>query len=145
MRQHQLPDPDGGGKDRGSDAASAAVDGLVIRACWHSRQLQRIISRPLAAVRMSGFAGRSSLALVVAALCLAPRTACAQDTAVTYSSWPIGFGSNLTVGQSPNAYGFPGFNSGDARGGGFSYMRTQFPNGFFVRSETGGPRFSVDG
>jgi opacity protein-like surface antigen len=73
---------------------------------------------------------------MLAALCLAPRTACAQDAAVTYSSWPIGFGSNLTVGQSANTYGFPGFNGADARG--FSTTRYNFPNGFFVGSETGG-------
>ncbi len=93
---------------------------------------------------MSGFARKSSLALGLAALCLAPRAACAQDTAVTYSSWPIGFGSNLTVGQSPNAYGFPGFSNADARTG-FSTMRTNFPNGFFVGAEGGSLGFGLSG
>jgi opacity protein-like surface antigen len=78
---------------------------------------------------MSVFAKRSGLALVLAALCVAGRTACAQTAAVTYSSWPIGFQSNLTVGQSSNIYG--SFDGSDARGG-FSYMRANFPNGWFV-------------
>jgi opacity protein-like surface antigen len=55
---------------------------------------------------------------------------------MTYSSWPVGFHSNLTVGQSSNIYG--SFDGGDARAGGFSYMRTNFPNGWFVGSEGGG-------
>jgi opacity protein-like surface antigen len=55
---------------------------------------------------------------------------------VTYSSWPLGFHSNLTVGQSSNIYG--SFDGSDARGGGFSYMRTNFPNGWFVGSGEGG-------
>ena len=60
------------------------------------------------------------------------RTASAQTAAVTYSSWPIGFYSNLTVGQGSNIYGsFAGFDGSDARGG-FSYMRYHFPNGWFV-------------
>jgi hypothetical protein len=64
--------------------------------------------------------------------------ACAQTAAVTYSSWPVGFGSNLTVGQSSNIYGsVSGFAGNDVRGGGFSYLRTSFPNGWFVGGETG--------
>jgi len=80
---------------------------------------------------MSIFAGRISLAFLLAVLAPGARTACAQ--AMTYSSWPVGFHSNLTVGQSANTYGnFVGFDGSDARGGGFSYMRTNFPNGWFV-------------
>jgi opacity protein-like surface antigen len=56
---------------------------------------------------------------------------------VTYSSWPVGFHSNLTVGQNSNVYGsFAGFDGADARG--FSSMRYNFPNGWFVGSEAGG-------
>jgi hypothetical protein len=75
--------------------------------------------------------------LVLAALSLGARTACAQTTAVTYSSWPIGFYSNLTVGQGSNTYGsFAGFDGSDARRG-FSTTRHDFPNGWFVGSGTG--------
>jgi hypothetical protein len=95
-------------------------------------------------VRMSIFTSRLGLAIGLAALCLGARTACAQ--AVTYSSWPIGFRSNLTVGQSSNAYGsFSSFDGSDARGGGFSYMRTNFPNGWFVGGEGGGTGLSMNG
>jgi opacity protein-like surface antigen len=69
--------------------------------------------------------------LVLAALCLGGRTAAAQTAAVTYSSWPVGFHSNLTVGQGSNSYGsFAGFDGSDAKG--FSYMRYPLPNGWFV-------------
>jgi opacity protein-like surface antigen len=95
------------------------------------------ISAHLAAVRMSIFAGRIGLALVLAVLCPAARTAHAQ--AVTYSSWPIGFQSNLTVGQGSNIYGsFAGLDGAGARAGGFSSQRYNFPNGWFVGSEAGG-------
>jgi opacity protein-like surface antigen len=82
---------------------------------------------------MSVFGCRSGFALLLAALCLAGRTACAQSAAaVTYSSWPVGFYSNLTIGQSSNIYGsFAGFDGSDVRGR-FSYMRANFPNGWFV-------------
>jgi len=94
---------------------------------------------------MSVFVVRSGLALVLAALCLAGRTACAQTAAVTYSSWPIGFHSNLTAGQSSTVYGsFAGFDGSEARGG-FSTMRTTFPNGWFVGGGTGGMGFSMNG
>jgi hypothetical protein len=94
---------------------------------------------------MSVFGYRSGLALVLAALCLAGRTACAQTAAVTYSSWPIGFQSNLTVGQGSNIYGsFAGFDGSDARGG-FSTMRYAFPNGWFVGGGTGGLGFGMNG
>lgn len=93
-------------------------------------------------------AGRLGLALVLAALCLGGRTAHAQAAPVTYwlPSWPIGFGGNLTASQSSNTYGnFPGFDGSDARGGGFSYMRYNFPNGWFVGSESGGTGLSMNG
>jgi hypothetical protein len=94
---------------------------------------------------MSVLVKRSGLALVLAALCLAGRTACAQTAAVTYSSWPIGFYSNLTVGQNSTIYGsFAGFDGSDARGG-FSYMRYPLPNGWFVGGGTGGMGFGING
>jgi opacity protein-like surface antigen len=94
---------------------------------------------------MSGFVVRSGLALVLAALCLAGRTAGAQTADVTYSSWPVGFHSNLTVGQGSNIYGsFAGFDGSDARSS-FSTMRYAFPNGWFVGGGTGGIGLSMNG
>jgi hypothetical protein len=81
--------------------------------------------------------------LVLAAFCLGGRPAGAQTAAVTYSSWPIGFQSNLTVGQNSNIYGnFAGFDGSDARGG-FSTMRANFPNGWFVGGGASG--FGMNG
>ena len=97
---------------------------------------------------MSVFSGRLGLAFVLAALCLGGRTAHAQAAPVTYwtPGWPLGFGDNLTVGQSSNTYGnFPSFDGSDTRGGGFSYMRYKFPNGWFVGGERGGMGLSVSG
>ncbi len=94
------------------------------------------------------FAGRLGLALVLAALCLGGRTAHAQAAPVSYwiPSWPIGFGGNLTAGQSSNTYGnFPGFDGSDANGGGLSNMRYNFPNGWFVGGEGGGLGLSMNG
>jgi len=94
------------------------------------------------------FSTRLGLALVLAALCLGGRTAHAQAAAVNYwiPGWPVGFGGNLTVGQNSNAYGnFPSFEGSDARGGGFSYMRHNFPNGWFVGGEGGGMGLSMNG
>ena len=96
---------------------------------------------------MSIFAGRLGLAFVVAALCLGVRTAHAQAAPVAYwmPSWPIGFGGNLAGGQSLNTYGtFPGFDGSDARGGGFSWVRTNFPAGGFVGG-AGGMGLSMSG
>jgi len=90
---------------------------------------------------MSVFGCRTGLALVLAALCLAGRTAGAQS-AVTYSSWPVGFYSNLTVGQSSNIYG--SFDGSDARGG-FSTMRANFPNGWFVGGGASAAGFGLNG
>ena len=97
---------------------------------------------------MSNFSSRLGLALVLAALCLGGRTAHAQAAPVTYlvSGWPVGFGGNLTVGQSSSIYGnFPSFGVSDIRGGALSYTRTNFPNGWFVGSERGGMGLSVSG
>ena len=97
---------------------------------------------------MSIFSSRLGLAFVLAALCLGGRTAHAQAAPVTYwiPSWPVGFGGNPTVGQSSNTYGnFPSFDGSDARGGGFSYMRYNFPNGWFVGGEGGGMGLSMNG
>jgi opacity protein-like surface antigen len=66
---------------------------------------------------------------------------------VTYwiPSWPVGFGGNLTVGQSADTYGnFPSFDGSDARGGGFSYLRYNVPNRWFVGGE-GGMGLSMNG
>jgi opacity protein-like surface antigen len=99
---------------------------------------------------MSIFASRIGFAFVLAvmaALCLGGRTAHAQADPVTYwiPGWPLGFGGSLT-GQSSNTYGnFPSFDDQDARGGGFSYMRYNFPNGWFVGGEGGGMGLSMNG
>ena len=89
---------------------------------------------------MSISSSRLGLVFVLAALCLSARTAHAQAP-MTYwiPNLPIGFGGNLTVGQNWNTYGnVPSFNGTDARGGGFSSMRYNFPNGWFVGGEGGG-------
>jgi opacity protein-like surface antigen len=93
------------------------------------------------------FSSRLGLALVLAALCLGGRTAQAQAAPVNYwiPGWPAGFGGNLTVGQGSNTYGnFPSFDGSDARGG-FSSMRYNFPNGWFVGGEGGGMGLSMNG
>jgi opacity protein-like surface antigen len=98
--------------------------------------------------RMSIFSSRLGLALVLAALCLGGRTAHAQAAPVNYwiPGWPAGFGGNPTVGQGSNTYGnFPSFDGSDARGGGFSSMRYNFPNGWFVGGEGGGMGLSMNG
>jgi opacity protein-like surface antigen len=96
---------------------------------------------------MSVFAGRLGLALVLAALCLGGRTAHAQAAPVTYwiPGWPIGFGGNPAVDASSSTYGnFPGFEGSSARGG-FSNMRYNFPNGWFVGAESGGMGLGMSG
>ena len=96
---------------------------------------------------MSVFARSCGLALVLAALCPGERTAHAQAAPVSYwiPGWPIGFGGN-PVGQGSNTYGnFPGFNGSDIRGGGFSYPRYNFSNGWFVGGEGGGVGLSMNG
>ena len=93
---------------------------------------------------MSVLTSRSALALALAALCLGERTACAQTADVTYSSWPVGFHSNLTVGQGSNIYGsFAGFDGSDARR--FSTLRYAFPNGWFVGGGAGGMALGING
>jgi opacity protein-like surface antigen len=65
---------------------------------------------------------------------------------VTYwlPSWPIGFGGDAAAGEGSNTYGnFPGFDGSDRRGG-FSNMRYNFPNGWFVGSEGGGMGLSMN-
>jgi hypothetical protein len=97
--------------------------------------------------RMSVFARSCGLALVLAALCLGERTAHAQAAPVSYwiPGWPIGFGGN-PVGQGSNSYGnFPGFTGSDIRGGGFSYPRYNFSNGWFVGREGGGIGLGMNG
>ena len=97
---------------------------------------------------MSILSGILGFAFVLATLCLGGPTAHAQAAPVPYwlPSWPVGFGGNLTVGESSNTYGnFPSFEGSDARGGGFSYMRHNFPNGWFVGGEGGGMGLSMNG
>ena len=80
-----------------------------------------MVSAHLVVAWMCTIAGRLGLACVLVALCLG------------------GFGGNLPAGQGSNSYGnFPSFDGGDARGGGPSNMRYNFPNGWFVGSEGGG-------
>lgn len=100
-----------------------------------------IVSTHLAVARMSIFSGRLGIALAVAALCLGTRTAHAQAAPVTYwiPSWPIGFGGNLAADPSSSTYGnFPSFDGSGARGGGFSHMRYNFSDGWFVGAGGGG-------
>ncbi|UPK08283.1 hypothetical protein IVB05_30135 [Bradyrhizobium sp. 170] len=90
---------------------------------------------------MLNFSGRLGLALVLAMLCLGGRTAHAQAAPVGYwvQGWPMGFGGDPAASESPNSYGnFPSFDFSDARSGGFSYARYNFPNGFFVGSQRNG-------
>jgi hypothetical protein len=97
---------------------------------------------------MSIFSGRLGVALALVALCLGTRTAHAQAAPVTYwiPGWPVGFGGNLTVDPSSNTYGnFPSFDGSGARGGGFSNMRYNFPNGWFVGAEGGGMVLGMNG
>jgi hypothetical protein len=64
---------------------------------------------------------------------------------MTYSSWPVGFHSHLTVGQGSNSYGsFAGFDGSDV-GGSFSTMRYPLPNGWFVGGGAGGLGFGMNG
>jgi opacity protein-like surface antigen len=94
------------------------------------------------------FSVRLGLALALAALCPGGRTAHAQAAPVTYwiPSSLVGFGGNPTDGQTSNTYGnFPGFDGSGARGGGFSYMRYNFPNGWFVGNEGGRMGLSMNG
>jgi opacity protein-like surface antigen len=97
---------------------------------------------------MSIFAGRLGLAFVLVALCLGGRTAHAQTGPVTYwlPNWPIGFGGNLTDGESSNTYGnFPSFDGRGVGGDRFSYTRYNFANGWFVGSEASGMGLSMNG
>ena len=93
---------------------------------------------------MSAIAVRFGFALGVAALCLGER-AYAQSGAMTTSSWPAGFLGSATAGQNSNTYGFAGFDGSDARGGGFSYARTNFPNGWFVGAGASGMGLGMNG
>ena len=79
-------------------------------------------------VRMSIFAGRLGLAIVLAALCLGGRTAHAQAAPVPYWSpgWPIGFGGTPPADQS-------------------SQTRYNFPNGMFVGSTSSGAGLNWSG
>jgi hypothetical protein len=103
----------------------------------------------LAAVSDVGFGSSINSRIDAGGALLAGRTASAQSADVTCSSWPIGFYSNLTVGQGSNIFGgFAGFDGSDARG--FSTTRINFPNGWFVGGGASaaepviGPRLCAD-
>src|SRR5207237_8514067 len=120
----------------------------VLAPHWRSRYLEGMVSAHLVVARMSIFSNRLGLALVLAALCLGGRTADAQAAPVTYwiPGWPIGFGGNPTGGQSSNSYGnFPSLDGSGAQGGGYSDMRYNFRNGWFVGGESGGMGLRVNG
>jgi opacity protein-like surface antigen len=58
----------------------------------------------------------------------------------------LGFGGSLALGQSSNFYdSFSSFGGGEARSGGLSNMRYEFPNGWFVGSEGGAMGLSANG
>jgi opacity protein-like surface antigen len=85
------------------------------------------------------FAGRLGLLVVLAVLCLGPRTAHAQATPLSYwtPGWPMGFGG---TDANANVYAnFPSFTSTDARG--FSYQRFDIGNGWFVGNARGTTSF----
>jgi hypothetical protein len=115
---------------------------------WRFCNLESMVSRHLAVARMSIFTSRFGFALVLTALCLGGRAAHAQTAPVNYwiPGGLFGFGGNPAAGQSANTYGnVPGFDAGDARSGGFSYLRTNFPNGWFVGGESGRLGLSMTG
>jgi hypothetical protein len=88
-----------------------------------------------------------ALALVLAAFCLGARTAHAQAAPVPYwtPGWPIGFGGNMTFGQSSNSYGnLAGFNGSDANSS-FSVARYNFSDGWFVGSQGGSVGLGMNG
>jgi len=101
------------------------------------------------------FAGRLGFAFVLLAVGLGGQAAHAQSAPVTYwtPGW-LGFGGNLNAGQgandqdsngqASNTYGnVLGFD--DRSAGGFSTMRYNFPNGWFVGSERSGMGLSMSG
>jgi hypothetical protein len=88
-------------------------------------------------MQMSIFVRSLGFTLVLAALCLAGRTAHAQAAPVQYwlSNWPIGFGGNPGVDQNTD---------GDATGvAGAS--RYNLPNGWFVGSSRSGMALGMNG
>jgi opacity protein-like surface antigen len=87
---------------------------------------------------MSISSSRLGPVFVLAALCLSGRTAHAQAP-MTYwiPNLPVAFGGDLTVGQS--------LDGTNARGGRFSSMRYNFPNGWFVGGEGGAIGFGMNG
>jgi len=102
----------------------------------------------LAVARMSTFAGRLDIALVLTALCVGAQSAHAQVAPVPYWSpgSPTGFGANLTAGQSVNTYfNFLNVDGSAARGSDFSYMRYNFPNGWFLAAKGGDLGLSMNG
>jgi opacity protein-like surface antigen len=95
----------------------------------------------LVVAQMSIFTSRLGIAFALAMLCLGGPMARAQTAPVSYwiPGWSMGLGSDMLDGQGPSSYGnFPSFDFSDARSGGFSYARYNFPNGFFVGSQRSG-------
>jgi hypothetical protein len=97
---------------------------------------------------MSIFSGRLGFVFVLAALFLGGRGVHAQAAPLSYliPGASFGFGGTLTGVQSLNTYGnFPAFDGSDARSGGFSSTRYNFPNGWFVGGEGGGMGVGMNG
>ena len=96
---------------------------------------------------MSSFSRPLSLALYWRRSVRAGKNGPGPNLPVSY--WIPGspfFGGDATAGQSSNTYGnFPSFDGSDVRGGGFSSARYNFPNGWFVGSESGGLGLSMNG
>lgn len=87
---------------------------------------------------MSFLSSRPALALLLTALCLSARAACAQAAPVSYwlPNWPLGFGGSLSDASGADTYGnFPSFDGHDATGGNYGTTRFNFSNGWFVGSE----------
>jgi hypothetical protein len=81
---------------------------------------------------MPVFNRRSALALALGTLCVAAPAASVRGAELTYSSWPVGFHSGLTVGQDSGIYGTLSALDGSDATRGFSWTRTDFSNGWFV-------------
>jgi opacity protein-like surface antigen len=100
---------------------------------WRFRSLEGIVSQHLAVARMVMIAGRLAFAFVLAALCLSPRAADAQAAPVPYwiPGWPLGFGGNLTAGQSANPYS--------------NFTTPNFPSGWFAVANSRPAGLSMNG
>jgi hypothetical protein len=106
--------------------------------CNHS-VIPRMFMSPF---EMSSF--KSTLAILLASVCLGGQAASAQTNPLTYwtPGWPMGLGGT-TTGQGANTYSnFPGFNYSDT-GGDYATARYNFPNGWFVGTARGTMGFGM--